>query len=35
MDYLAYQLMWWLMGAFAIGLIVGWFSCGRARADQP
>jgi hypothetical protein len=34
MDYLAYQLMWWLMLAFALGLVVGWLSCGRADGDQ-
>jgi len=31
MDYLIVALSWYLVIAFAIGLIVGWFSCGRAR----
>lgn len=29
MDYLAYQLAWWLLAAFAIGLVIGWISCER------
>ena len=33
MDYLVYKLFggWWL--AFAIGLAIGWLSCGRADSD--
>jgi hypothetical protein len=34
MDYLAFKLMWWLLLAFAIGLVVGWLSCGRAGNDE-
>jgi hypothetical protein len=34
MDYLAYQLSVWLLAAFALGLIVGWVSCGRARSGS-
>jgi len=34
MDYLAFKLIWWLLLAFAIGLVVGWLSCGRAESDQ-
>jgi hypothetical protein len=34
MDYLAFRLMWWLLLAFAIGMIVGWLSCGRVEDDQ-
>jgi hypothetical protein len=34
MDYLAFQLMWWLLLAFAIGLVVGWLSCGRVERDS-
>ena len=34
MDYLAFKLVWWLLLAFAIGLIVGWVSCSRAPGDQ-
>ena len=30
MDYLAYQLVWWIVAAFVIGLVIGWFSCDRA-----
>ena len=33
MDYLAFKLIWWLMLAFALGLVVGWLSCGRAESD--
>jgi hypothetical protein len=33
MDYLALQLMWWLLGAFALGLVVGWVSCGRVESE--
>lgn len=31
MDYLALKLIWYLVAAFAIGLFVGWLSCGSAR----
>jgi hypothetical protein len=31
MDYLALQLVWWLLGAFVLGLVVGWVSCGRVE----
>ena len=34
MEYLAFKLMWWLAGAFALGLVVGWVSCGRNRPAQ-
>jgi hypothetical protein len=34
MDYLVFKLIWWLLLAFAIGLIVGWLSCGRAESDR-
>ena len=33
MDYLALKLIWWLVGAFALGLVVGWVSCGRVEND--
>ena len=33
MDYLAFKLIWWLLLALAMGLIVGWLSCGRAEND--
>jgi hypothetical protein len=33
MDYLVFQLMWWLLLAFAIGLVVGWLSCSRSERD--
>jgi uncharacterized membrane protein YciS (DUF1049 family) len=35
MDYLAYKLVWWVVVAFAIGLVIGWLSCGRTRSDRP
>ena len=31
MDYLAYKLIWWLLGALALGFVVGWLSCGRHK----
>lgn len=34
MDYLLYQLSWWLAAAFAIGLVVGWVSCGRTESKR-
>jgi hypothetical protein len=34
MDYLVFKLMWWLMLAFALGLVVGWLSCSRAGNDE-
>ncbi len=34
MDYLVLKLMWWLLLAFAIGLVVGWLSCRRVENDQ-
>jgi hypothetical protein len=27
MDYLALQLLWYLLAAFGFGLIIGWCSC--------
>ncbi len=30
MDFLLYKLFWWLLASFAVGLVVGWLSCGRA-----
>jgi hypothetical protein len=31
MDYLAYKLIWWLLGALALGFVVGWLSCGPRK----
>jgi hypothetical protein len=31
MDYLVVKLFWYLAAAFAIGLVVGWISCGRVE----
>ncbi len=28
MDYLIAQLAWYIAAAFAVGLAIGWFSCG-------
>jgi hypothetical protein len=33
MDYLLFQLVWWLLGAFGLGLIVGWLSGVRVERD--
>jgi hypothetical protein len=35
MEYLASKLLWWLLVAFALGLVVGWLSCGRAEKNEP
>jgi hypothetical protein len=36
MDYLAYKLIWWLLAAFAVGLVIGWLSCSRTTKEhQP
>jgi hypothetical protein len=34
MDYLAVKLVWWMAAAFAIGLVIGWVSCGRPSGDR-
>jgi hypothetical protein len=31
MDYLLIKLLWYIVLAFAIGMFVGWFSCGRVE----
>ena len=31
MDYLLAHLVWYVLAAFAIGMAVGWLSCGRAN----
>jgi hypothetical protein len=31
MDYLFIKLIWWLAGAFALGLVAGWISCGEKK----
>ncbi len=33
LDYLAFKLMWWLLGALALGFVVGWLSCSRPASD--
>ncbi len=33
MDYLFVKLFWYVLAAFAIGLFVGWFSCGNKAED--
>ena len=34
MDYLVFKLFWWLLVAFAIGLVIGWLSCSWTMRDQ-
>jgi hypothetical protein len=34
MDYLIAKLFWWLIVAFAIGLLIGWLSCSRTEIDK-
>ncbi len=31
MDYLLVKLFWYIVVAFAIGLVVGWLSCSTAE----
>jgi uncharacterized membrane protein YciS (DUF1049 family) len=31
MEYLFVKLFWYLAAAFAIGVVVGWISCGRVN----
>ncbi len=31
MDYLFLKLIWWMAGAFALGLVAGWVSCGAKK----
>ena len=33
MDYVLMKLFWYVVGAFVLGLLVGWFSCGRRAED--
>lgn len=33
MDYLLFKLGWYVAGAFAIGLLFGWFSCKKKTED--
>jgi len=34
MEYLAYKLVWWLLAAFAIGVLIGWLACGPADGES-
>lgn len=31
MEYLLVKLVWYAVAAFAIGVVVGWISCGRVE----
>jgi hypothetical protein len=33
MDYLAYKLVWWLLGALVLGFVFGWLACGRRKSE--
>ena len=33
MDYLFFKLIWYVAVAFAIGILVGWVSCGRTQDE--
>jgi hypothetical protein len=35
LDYLAFSLKWWLLGALALGFVVGWLSCSRRPESDP
>lgn len=34
MDYLAFQMIWYVLIAFVFGLLVGWLACGRAGSER-
>ncbi len=34
MDYLIVKFFWWLVLAFAVGMIVGWMTCNQNEDDQ-
>lgn len=33
MEYLFFKLIWYVAVAFAIGLLVGWISCGQTQDE--
>jgi hypothetical protein len=33
MEYLFFKLIWYVAVAFAIGLLVGWISCGHTQDE--
>ena len=34
MDYLLVKLIWYVLGALALGVFVGWYSCGHGDAGK-
>jgi hypothetical protein len=34
MDYLTFQMLWYLIVAFLFGLLVGWFACTPADDEK-
>ena len=32
MDYLLVKLAWYIAATFAVGVVVGWLTCGRAKS---
>jgi hypothetical protein len=34
MDYLVIKLWPWMLAAFALGIAIGWLSCGRDRNNR-
>lgn len=34
MDYLSFQMIWYLLVAFGFGLVVGWFACSRDNSER-
>lgn len=34
MDYLFVKLLWYVLAALALGVAVGWYSCGRSDAGD-
>jgi hypothetical protein len=35
LDYLAFKMKWWLLGALVLGFVVGWLSCSRRTQSDP
>jgi hypothetical protein len=34
MGYLLMQLLWYVLAAFAVGLVVGWITCTRVESNE-
>lgn len=34
MEYLAFEMIWYVLIALVFGVVVGWFACGRPGGEQ-